>query len=287
MPDDRIEIDAPTAAALVAAQFPAWAGLPVVPVAPAGWDNRSFRLGAAMKLRFPSAARYVAQVAKEARWLPELAPRLPLPIPAAIATGRPGAGCPFPWSVQSWLPGTPAAVSPPADPVRFARDVAGFIRALQAIPAAGGPAAGAHSFFRGGALAVYDAETRACLAALAGRIDRAAATEVWETALAARWRGPAVWLHGDIAPGNLLLRDGRLAGVIDFGTCAVGDPACDLVLAWTFLAGDARAAFRAAVAADAGSWARARGWALWKALITLAGGDETAARVIEAVLVDG
>jgi aminoglycoside phosphotransferase (APT) family kinase protein len=290
--DDRIEIDAATAAALVAAQFPQWAALAVTPVEPPGWDNRSFRLGAAMKLRFPSAARYAAQVAKEARWLPVLAPCLPQPVPMPLAAGAPGPGCPWPWSVQSWLPGTPASRAAPADRAGFARDVAGFIRALQAVPAEGGPTAGAHSFFRGGRLAVYDAETRAAIAALAGRIDAQAAATVWERALAARWTGPPVWLHGDIAPGNLVLRDGRLAGVIDFGTAAVGDPACDLVLAWTFLAGEARAAFRAALPADPGGWARARGWALWKAVITLAAGTGTdaagivQARVIEAVLAD-
>lgn len=292
MTDDRLPLDAPTAAALVAAQFPAWAGLPVVPVDPPGWDNRSFRLGPAMKLRFPSAARYVAQVGKEARWLPFLAPRLPLPIPAHLGLGAPGPGCPFPWSVQSWLPGRPASRAAPADPVRFARDLAGFLAALQAVPAAGGPAAGVQSFHRGGRLAVCDSETRGCLAALAGRIDAAAATAAWEAALAARWTGPPVWLHGDIAPGNLLVTSGRLSGVIDFGTAAVGDPACDLVIAWTFLDGPARAAFRAAVTAPPDAWARARGWALWKALLALAAGTGTDAagidqlRVIEAVVAE-
>ena len=139
MPDDRVAIPTATARALVAAQFPAWAHLPVTPVDPPGWDNRTFRLGPAMKLRFPSAARYVAQVEKEARWLPVLAPRLPLPVPEPLAVGAPGAGYPFPWSVQSWLPGQPASLAPPDDPVRFALDLAAFISALRAVPAAGGP----------------------------------------------------------------------------------------------------------------------------------------------------
>lgn len=292
MTGERIEIDGATAAALVAAQFPAWAGLTVAPVQAPGWDNRSFRLGEAMKLRFPSAAGYVGQVGKEARWLGRLAPHLPQPIPAVLATGVPGPGFPWPWSVQSWLPGEPAFLAPPADPVRFAGDVAAFLRALQAVPADGGPLGGAHSFFRGGALAVYDGETRASLAALAGRVDAAAAAGVWEAALATAWEGPPVWVHGDIAPGNLLVRDGRLAGVIDFGTAAVGDPACELVLAWTFLDGAARAAFRAALAPDPGTWARGRGRALWKALLTLSAGTEVDAagivqrRVIDAVLAD-
>jgi aminoglycoside phosphotransferase (APT) family kinase protein len=286
MPDDRIEIDAATAAALVAAQFPAWADLPVAAVEPPGWDNRSFRLGAGMKLRLPSAARYVAQVEKERRWLPVLARHLPVPVPTPIATGVPGPRYPYPWSVQSWLAGVPASVAPPADLVRFARDLAAFLQALQAIPAGDGPAAGAHSFHRGGALAVYDAEVRTCVAAHAGRIDAARAAAVWEAALAARWTGPPVWVHGDVAAGNLLVAGDRLAAVIDFGTCATGDPACDLVVTWTLFAGEARAAFRAAVAADPGTWARARGWALWKALLALAGGDAAAAAVVAAVLAD-
>ena len=175
MTDGRIEVDPALARRLVAAQFPHWAALPVVPVEPGGWDNRTFRLGADMKLRFPSAARYAAQVAKEQAWLPVLAARLPVPIPAPLARGAPGLGYPWPWSVQRWLAGEPAAAARIADRSRFAVEVAGFLRALQAIPAEGGPPAGAHSFFRGGALATYDAETRACLAALDGEVDTAGA----------------------------------------------------------------------------------------------------------------
>ena len=236
-----------------------------------GWDNRTFRLGDALKVRLPSARRYVAQVEKEHRWLPRLAPHLPVAVPAPLAVGAPGEGYPWPWSVQCWLAGDTAAHGRIPDATGFAIDVARFLLALQRAPA-DGPAAGEHSFHRGGSLAVYDAETRRCIAALADEIDAAAATAGWEAALAAEFRGPPVWVHGDIAVGNLLLRDGRLAAVIDWGSSAVGDPACDLVIAWTFFAGASRAAFRAAVQADEMTWARARGWALWKALLVAAGG---------------
>jgi aminoglycoside phosphotransferase (APT) family kinase protein len=131
-----------------------------------------------------------------------------------------------------------------------------------------GPAAGAHSFFRGCPPAHYDDETRAAIARLHGRVDADRATAAWDEALAAGWTGRPVWFHGDVAAGNLLVRDGVLSAVIDFGTSGVGDPACDLVVAWTFFSGASRAAFRAAVDRDDGTWARARGWALWKALIT-------------------
>jgi aminoglycoside phosphotransferase (APT) family kinase protein len=258
-----------------------------------GWDNRTFRLGEAMAVRLPSAERYAAQVAKEQLWLPRLAPHLPLPIPAPLAVGAPGEGYPWPWSVNRWLEGEPAESAPIADRVGFAAELAGFLTALQAVDAADGPAAGPHSFWRGGPLATYDGETRGAIAALAGRIDAAGATEAWEAALAAEWRGPAVWFHGDVAAGNLLVRDGRLAAVIDFGCAGVGDPACDLAIAWTFFAGESRAAFAEALPLDPATWARGRGWTLWKALIVLAAapganpaGVETCPRIIEAVIAE-
>jgi aminoglycoside phosphotransferase (APT) family kinase protein len=271
---DRDAITAALAARLVAEQFPAWGHLPVAPVAESGWDNRTFRLGDALGVRLPTAEWYVAAVAKEHTWLPRLAPHLPLPIPVPVALGTPGCGYPWPWSVRRWIEGRPAADDRIADPVAFADDLARFLTALWGVDSAGGPAAGAHSFHRGGALAVYDAETRAALDALGPRVDRTAATRMWEAALASPFTGPPVWFHGDIAVGNLLVDAvGRLSAVIDFGTSGVGDPACDLVIAWTLFGGAARETFVEAVGQDPGTWARARGWALWKALITLAAPD--------------
>jgi aminoglycoside phosphotransferase (APT) family kinase protein len=170
--------------------------------------------------------------------------------------------------VYRWLAGEHATVERVADPVRFATDLADFLAALYKIDPAG-PAPGKHNFFRGGPLTTYDRESRAAIAALDPEIDAGAATEVWETALAATWHGPSVWIHGDVTAANLLVVDGRLSGVLDFGCSAVGDPACDLTIAWTFFSGDSREAFRAGLPLDAGAWARGRGWALWKALITL------------------
>ena len=278
---------------LVATQFPHWADLPIEPVEVDGWDNATFHLGRAMLVRLPSAEGYAAQVAKEQRWLPRLAPHLPLPIPVPLGMGAPGDGYPWPWSVYRWLEGATAAVAPITDLTEFATTLAHFLVALQRIDASDGPAAGPHSFFRGGPLAVYDAETRRAVAALDGAIDTAAVTEGWNTALAVPWSGPPVWVHGDVAAGNLLVQAGRLSAVIDFGCSAVGDPACDLSIAWTFLAGASREAFRAALPLDSSTWARGRGWALWKALITLAYYMHTdprkaaeARRVIAEVLTD-
>jgi aminoglycoside phosphotransferase (APT) family kinase protein len=266
----RLEIGADLVGRLVAGQFPQWSDLPVRSVSKGGWDNVTFRLGEEMTVRLPSAGRYVSQVEKEQTWLPRLAPSLPIPIPTPLACGAPTEDYPFPWSVCRWLPGETAEAAPPADLTRFAADLAGFLVALQAIDASDGPATGPHSFFRGGPLATYDEQTRQAVAKLGDEVDAAACLEVWEAARAAPWSGPPVWVHGDVAASNLLVGDGRLSAVIDFGCSAVGDPACDLAIAWTFLDDAARATFRAALPLDAGTWARGRGWTLWKALIVIA-----------------
>jgi aminoglycoside phosphotransferase (APT) family kinase protein len=286
----RVQLDVEDVRRLVGEQFPHWSELPVSPVAVPGWDNQTFRLGDSMSVRLPSAEGYAAQVRKEQRWLPRLAPHLPLPIPAPIALGAPAHGFPWEWSVYGWLAGEPAALQRIADLETFAADVAGFLVALQAVDATDGPAPGAHNFFRGGSLAVYDDETRRAIRSVGASVDARAALGVWERALSVPYRSAPVWVHGDVAANNLLVRDGRLSAVIDFGSSSVGDPACDLVLFWTFLRGRSRDRFRNLVAADDDTWARARGWALWKALITLeADGAAPAAEnppreVIESVL---
>jgi aminoglycoside phosphotransferase (APT) family kinase protein len=293
MHEDGLSIDVALVRRLVGAQFPRWSDLPIEPVEVGGWDNRTFHLGEHMTVRLPSAASYVPQVEKEHRWLPLLAPHLPLPIPVPLARGVPAEGYPFPWSVYRWIQGQTATVGRIEDLVEFATRLADFLVALQQIDPTGGPPPGPHNFFRGGPLAVYDAETRQALAVLDGRIDTRAAREVWESALDAAWHGPPVWFHGDVAWGNLLVEEGRLSAVIDFGTSGVGDPSCDLAISWTLFGGRSREAFRAVLQPDDATWARGRGWTLWKALITLAGSPNPALqdpreprRVIEEVLAD-
>ena len=294
-PDGRAGIDAALVRRLIAAQFPQWRDLPVRPVAVDGWDNRTYRLGDRMTVRLPTAAGYVPAVEKENAWLPVLAGHLPVPVPPVLGMGEPGEGYPYPWSVRGWLDGdtatTPDRVG---DLTGFAVALGHFLLALQAVDPAGGPAAGEHSWHRGAPPAYYDAETRAALAELDGLVDTERAAAVWDAALAAEFTGPPVWFHGDIAGGNLLVKDDRLAAVLDFGTSGVGDPACDLVIAWTLFSGESRAAFRRTVAQDPATWARARGWALWKSLITLAEFRDTSpqraaehARVIDEVLAAG
>ncbi|MBN7808735.1 aminoglycoside phosphotransferase family protein [Agrobacterium rosae] len=269
--DDRLEVSAETVAALVAEQFPQWTHLPVRRVEHSGWDNRSFRLGETMTVRLPSAARYVVQVEKEQRWLPCLAKHLPSPIPEPLALGQPGQGFPWQWSIYRWLDGKPLALTlRDTDLNLLARDVAGFLTALQAIDVSDGPAAGSHNFHRGGSLSVYSDETEAAIIALSDEIDVDVARDIWAKAIASEWQGAPVWVHGDIAEGNLLMENGRLAAVIDFGSSAVGDPSTDLILAWTVLDKESRRVFRDLLPFNPQTWQRARGWALWKASITLA-----------------
>jgi aminoglycoside phosphotransferase (APT) family kinase protein len=288
--DCPVEITSTLVEALVASQFPDWSGRSIRLVEPGGWDNRTFRLGDDLLARLPSHARYVAQVSKEQRWLPLLGPSLPRPIPVPVALGQPALGYPWHWSVYRWLEGEPASSASLAHSQVFAQDLTDFLRALQSIDPSGGPAPGEHNFFRGGSLLTYDQDTRRAIGHLTGKADTTACTRTWEAALAATPTAPAAWLHGDVAASNLLTRDGRLAAVLDFGGMAVGDVSCDLTIAWTLFDGRARRTFRDGMAQEDGTWARARGWALWKALILMAwqwgppNAVADAERVLDAVL---
>lgn len=293
MSTDRIDIDVSLVRRLVAAQFPRWADLVIRPIEPNGWDNYTFHLGEKMTVRLPSAERYSLQVEKEHRWLPRLAPLLPLSIPVPLAMGEPTNEYRWHWSIYQWLEGESAALKRIADPSQFAIALAQFLIALQQIDTVEGPSPGPHNFFRGGPLTIYDTETRNTIVTLKGKIDTDTATAVWEAALQAIWHGSPVWLHGDVSAGNLLVRNGQLGAVIDFGCSGVGDPACDLAIAWTLFSGESRAAFRAALAADSATWARGGGWALWKGLNVLArhiDGNaieaEKSRRIIEDVVAD-
>ncbi len=196
------------------------------------------------------------------------------------AVAAPDSGAGREGSARLWLPATLVRLPLARRRLRDARRARGpeplrhrpcrLLAALYTVDPTRGPAPGAHSAFRGAPLATYDDDARSAISALEGEIDTAAASQAWESALAAPWHGPPVWVHGDVTATNLLVLDGRLAGVLDFGCMAVGDPACDLAIAWTLFHGDSRQAFRDRLAIDDETWARGRCWALWKALITLA-----------------
>ncbi|MCA0402792.1 MAG: aminoglycoside phosphotransferase family protein [Proteobacteria bacterium] len=268
---DNIHIDVPLVRQLINTQFPEWANLPVKPVEFSGWDNRTFHLGEHMTVRLPSNAEYSGQVEKEQYWLPKLAPHLPVAIPTPLAMGKPSKEYPWHWSIYKWLEGNTASIDRINNINQFAIALAKFLIALQQCDVIDGPLAGEHNFYRGGNLSVYDGETREAIRVLGSKIDTKVVTEIWEAALASTWQHPPVWIHGDIAIGNLLVNNGRLSAVIDFGQLGVGDPACDLSIAWTFFTNISRDAFRQTLKLDSSTWRRGRGWTLWKALIVYAG----------------
>ncbi|GAA4755958.1 aminoglycoside phosphotransferase family protein [Modestobacter marinus] len=266
---------APTDAALVrrlvARQFPGWAGLPVRPVASAGTDHDLYRLGGELVVRLPLVPAATGQAAREATWLPRLAPSLPLAVPQPVALGEPDAGYPHAWSVYRWLPGTDARALDGGDRAASelaARDLAAFIRALHRIDTTGAPRRGPGG--RGGPLADLDAAVRASVEALGDRVDPVAVRTAWAESVAVPpWSGADVWLHADLLPGNLLLTDGRLSAVIDFGLLTIGDPAVDLLPAWNLFDAAGRAVFLSALGADEAVRLRGRGWALAQAVIAL------------------
>lgn len=261
---------------LIADQFPQWADLTIKPVAASGWDNRTFHLGDAMIVRMPHAERYAMQPAKEWRWLPYLADHITLPLPEVLGCGEPGRGYPFSWTVLSYLPGDTVAAA--GDPYngQLAKDLAAWLCDLRKVPAQDAPGPGIHNFHRGGDLRIYDQDIRRALDQINSSVNATVVLRVWDKACMSCWTHHPVWLHGDVTASNFLMDGRRLSGGIDFGCCGVGDPACDLTIAWTYFQGDARAAFRHAIKLDDATWARARGWAVWKACLEIAQGSAKA-----------
>ena len=282
---DEVDTDPSLVGRLIAAQFPQWARLPIVPVPSPGTDNALYRLGEDMVVRLPSRERTTATLQKERRWLPRLAPLLPLAVPVPLADGIPAEGYPFEWCVYRWLQGENATVERVTDMRQFATDLAQFVAALQQIDPTGGPPPGEHNFLRGEPPAARDAPTRAAIVSLRGAIDVGAVTAAWESALRApEWEHPPVWIHGDLDSRNLLVAEERLSAVIDWGCLGVGDPAWDVMVAWKALSADTRDIFRTALSVDEATWARARGGALSQALGALSYYtlDTNAVLVVEA-----
>jgi len=252
---------------LLADQFPHWADLPLSAVESAGTDNAIYRLGDQLAVRLPRIDWATDQADKERTWMPKLAPHLPLAIPAPLARGVPGQGYPWDWSIYQWLEGGNLTLEQVPDSNQTAIDLANFIIALQKIDTTDGPPA-ADFGLRGESLSVRDTATREAISALDGMIDTDAVTQLWDSALRApEWDREPVWFHGDMLPGNLLFTQGRLSAVIDFGGLGVGDPACDLMIAWSLFSGESRKMFRQALQVDDATWVRGRGHALSQALI--------------------
>ena len=230
---DQLDMDEFLVRRLLADQFPQWADLPVSAVPTSGTENAIYRLGDEMVVRLPYRPVRDDQIEKLDRWLPRLAPRLPLSIPEPLARGAPSKEYPAAWSIVRWLDGEEASLARLHDPVGAAKALAEFVRALMAIDATGGPAPGTHNFWRGVPLAARDEMTRRSIRESSGLVDTEAVTRAWERDLAAPvWDAPPTWLHGDLVPDNMLLNDGKLSAVIDWGGLGVGDPAIELLPAW-------------------------------------------------------
>jgi aminoglycoside phosphotransferase (APT) family kinase protein len=288
MHDDEVDIDAGLVGRLVAEQFPHLADLPITEVRSTGTVNAIYRLGDRLCARLPRVAEWAPDLDREWRWLPELAPRLPLRVPEPVGRGRPGGSYPFSWTIYGWIDGQPYADGLVDDERRAAEDLARFVVDLRRIDPVGAPRGGRRP------LRELDAVTREVIESARGVIDGDAAVAAWERALRApAWAGSPVWIHSDLLRPNVLVRDGRVCAVIDFGGVGVGDLAADVIAAWSVFGRAGRGVFRAALEVDDGTWERARGFALHQAALIVPYYGETnpgfaasARRTIEEVLAD-
>ncbi|HMS25291.1 MAG TPA: aminoglycoside phosphotransferase family protein [Acidimicrobiia bacterium] len=268
MHDDEIDIDEELVQNLIATQFPQWKELFIKPVASTGTDNALFMLGEELVIRLPRINTALELIDKENVWLPILAPQLPTPIPTPVAQGKPSEEYPWNWSILQWMSGN--IVTHDEDLFSVAQDLAQFINALRAIDPAKGRALNVNNNARGAPLLTRDTEVRQAVEQLTNEIDTSLAIELWESALRTpEYTAEPSWIHGDLQPGNILVSNGKLSGVIDFGCLGIGDPACDLIPAWTLFSSENRMKFRDALDVDDAMWDRGRGWALSIALIAL------------------
>lgn len=289
---DEVEVDDALVRSLLRAQAPQWADLPLRRVAAEGTDHAVLRLGDALSVRLPKAGWAVGQGERERRWLPHLAPHLGVEVPVPVLLGHPQGGFPHPWYVAPWLEGENP--EPGQDCAALVPELVAFTVRLQAVDAAGAP--GPEPGERGGPLRHVDASVRASAEQLRGETDVDALLDAWREGVEAPlWQGPPVWLHGDLMEGNLLVRDGRLVAVLDWGSVRAGDPAVDAVAAWTLLGPDDRAAFLDLLPwLDGPGRLRARAWAVCAAVRALPYYRDTEPgivarswRVVDAVLSGG
>jgi aminoglycoside phosphotransferase (APT) family kinase protein len=284
----EIDVDEALVERLVRSQAPQFAELPLRRVESMGTVNAIYRLGGALCVRLPRLEKYAQSLERELVWLPRLAPHLPLPIPEPVAAGKPGHGYPFVWAVYRWIDGIPWRDDLVHDEATNARDLARFVQALRRIPAGEGPHGGRRP------LRELDHVTRRAIVESGDAIDGARAAAIWTEAVAAApWDGERVWIHTDLLRPNLLVQRGRLAAVIDFGGAGIGDPAADVICAWSVFGPHGRAAFREQLGVDDRTWARARAYALHQAAMIIPYYRHTnprfvtlARRTVEQVLLD-
>jgi len=265
MHDDEFVITAAMVKSLVGEQFPAWRDLPLTAVKSSGTVNALFRLGDELLVRLPRIESGIEGVEHEHCWLPQIAPHVLVAVPEVRGLGTPSSLFPYPWSIRRWIDGSTPSPGNANGGGRLALDIARFIKDLRGLNTASVPRA-----YRGGPLVEWDESVRTAIAELRGRVDGASVSQAWERSLhAPLWEGAPVWVHSDLMPGNLLVSGDHLVGVIDFETAGVGDPACDLMVAWNLLTAQQRRSFRAALDVDDATWLRGQGWALAQALVAL------------------
>lgn len=278
-----MEINTLLVSKLIKEQFPQWSHLAIKPVQQSGHDNRTFHLGENMSVRLPSGEAYVGQITKEATWLPILQKGLHLPISAPLAIGKASELFPFPFSINAWIRGE-SLTKENADQKQLAKDLATFLLELQTIDASQGPRAGIHNFYRGGDLKIYEDETQKALLRYQDVLPIDKLQKIWQAALIPPLKSESVWVHGDVAVGNLLVENQCLVAVIDFGILGVGDPACDYVMAWTYFEKAERELFFKTLGSKPSMIQRAKGWALWKALITYEDENKQVSSLAKATL---
>ena len=289
MHDEEVDTGTYVVRRLLETQFPQWAHLRLEAVSSTGTVNAIYKLGREMAVRLPRVQWWAGDLDTELACLPKLAGALPLSIPEPLGSGTPAEGYPFRWAIYRWLPGEPWAAEQIGDLGQAAADLARFVAALQRVDTTGAP-----DSRRGGSVVSQDAGTRSAIQALAGTLDADLATATWEASLRApAWDRPAVWMHGDLLPANLLVADGRLSAVIDFGLAGVGDPAADLIATWCLFSAEERSIYHAQLQVDDATWVRGRGWALSIALQIIPYYSETnpgfvdiAKRMVDEVLGD-
>lgn len=286
--EGEVDIGPELVGRLVAAQFPRFADLPISAFRSTGTVNAIYRLGDQLCVRLPRLQRWAQSLDKELSWLPKLAPCISLRVPEPVARGKPASGYPFAWAIYRWISGQPYRDDLVHDEHKAAEDLAQFVLELRRVAPLGAPRGGRRP------LRALDAVTRASIEASRNVIDSYAAAAAWESALEApAWDGAPVWIHTDLLRPNLLVDGGHLCAVIDFGGVGIGDPAADVIAAWSVLGPAGRATFRCALDVDDGTWIRARGYALHQAVMIIPYYSETnpgfvalAKRTVDEVLAE-
>jgi aminoglycoside phosphotransferase (APT) family kinase protein len=264
MHEGEIDIDIALVKRLLAEQFPQLAKRTITVVRSTGTVNAIYRLDGDLYVRLPRVAAWAESIEREWTWLPRLAPHISLSIPQPLAQGKPTNRYPYPWAVYRWLEGLPYQDDLISDERQVALDLANFILELRSVAML--------EAIRGGRrpLVELDAATRTAIASSRTVIDTEAVSAAWARSLEAPpWDGKPVWLHGDLLKSNLLVQNSRLFAVLDFGGVGIGDPAADVVPAWSVFSQAGRGAFRQALEVDDDTWSRARGYALHQAVMII------------------